>query len=78
MDSYPSLLYFSDSTPLVIIAATYEGIRLLEVDGNHTSYSSPIETPTSASRVDLFYAKDEIVFQKYKNGNLDKYVMYIY
>lgn len=61
----------------MVIAATYEGNRLLEVDGPHTSYTSPIETSMGASRLDLFYSRDEIVFQRYKNGDIHKYVQYI-
>lgn len=68
---------FSDSTPLVIYAAAYEGIRLLEVDGSRTNYTSPIQTATSASRITTLYSKDEIVFQNYVGGDVSKYVHYL-
>lgn len=65
-------VFFSDSTPLVIVVATRQGIRLLEVDGSHTNFSKPIPTNTSASRIDLLYSKDEILFQDYSDEKLYK------
>lgn len=65
---------FSDSTPLVVFLSTFQGIRLLEVDGSRTTYSSLIQTATSASRIDLLYSTDLIVFQHFSDGKLHKYV----
>lgn len=65
---------FSDSTPLVVFLSTFQGIRLLEVDGSRTTYSSLIQTTTSASRIDLLYSTDLIVFQHFSGGKLHKYV----
>lgn len=66
-------MFFSDSTPLVILVANRQGIRLLEVDGSHTNFSNPIPTNTSAVRIDLMYSKDEFVFQNEVDLKLYKY-----
>lgn len=79
------MLYVSDSTPLVVFAATKRGIRVLEVDGSRTNYSGPfqnpteslgtdpIHIPTSSERIDLLYSQDEIVFQNWTGDKLYKY-----
>lgn len=59
-----TIIYFSDSTPIVIFKATLDGIGLLEFDGYNTKNSSSIiQTPIGAVRIDQMYSKDEIVFQ---------------
>lgn len=65
---------FSDSTPLVVFLSTFQGIRQLEVEGSRTIYTSLIQTATSASRIDLLYSTDLIVFQHFSDGKLHKYV----
>lgn len=57
-------IYFSDSTPIVIFKATFEGIGLLEFDGYHTKNSSSIIS-SGAVRIDQMYSKDEIVLQNF-------------
>lgn len=72
-----TIIYFSDSTPIVIFKATFEGIGLLEFDGYHTKNSSSIiQTASGAVRIDQMYSKDEIVFQN--SGSDPKIFKYEY
>lgn len=44
------------------------------MDGSNTNYSSPIQTSTSAVRIDLLYSRDEIVFEEFTGTDIYKYV----
>lgn len=71
-----TIIYFSDSAPIVIFKATFEEIGLPELDGYHTNNSSSIIQTSSAVRIDQMYSKDEIVFQNF--GNDPKLFKYEY
>lgn len=58
----------------MIFLATLDGVSLVEFDGAQTNASSLIQTPTGSSRIDLFHAKDEILFQQYTDESLYKCV----
>lgn len=66
------MLYVSGRTPLVLFLASQQAVRLLENDGFHTNYTSPIKTPTKPERIESMYSKDMIVFKNVTDGNLYK------
>lgn len=64
---------FSDSTPLVVLKTTTDGVKQVEFNGAHAAYSNlfqgierlalPVGHSPRIRRIELIYSEEEIIFR---------------